>query len=195
MADGIPFVKIQWNGLKMLANLRWENYQSKLFAIVFRSFLNAFSLKREKKKKNPLNLSFRLPQIQNQFGWLPGPFISRISRDETQFLSNQIRFSSTCPISQEGRGFHVRVKCPPMRCGVVKKPLVNVPKLRIRMNENERRKRDEYLRIIGGDRSGPHSWPYIVAVYKDGRFHCGGTIFNQFWVNLEVFLPFLLLPF
>lgn len=68
-----------------------------------------------------------------------------------------------------------------MKCGVTKRPLVNSPRFRIR-NENDRRKRDEYLRIVGGDRSGPHSWPYIVAIYKDGKFHCGGTIFNEFWV-------------
>lgn len=70
-----------------------------------------------------------------------------------------------------------------MRCGVVKKTPFKVPKLRIR-DENERKKREDFLRIVGGDRSTPHSWPYIVALYKDGRFHCGGTIFTSQWVIL-----------
>ncbi|XP_031639042.1 serine protease nudel-like, partial [Contarinia nasturtii] len=120
------------------------------------------------------------PEVQSHLGLLPGKFISLSSHDEREHLSNRIRFSDTCP-TQKGRDIHIRVKCPPMKCGSIKKPLSNLPNLRIR-NENERRKRDEYLRIVGGDRSGPHSWPYIVAIYKDGKFHCGGTIFNEFWI-------------
>ncbi|XP_031617390.1 serine protease nudel-like isoform X2 [Contarinia nasturtii] len=120
------------------------------------------------------------PEVQSHFGLLPGKFISLSSYDEREHLSNRIRFFDTCS-TQKGRDIHIRVKCPPMKCGSIKKPLSNLPKLRIR-NENERRKRDEYLRIVGGDRSGPHSWPYIVAIYKDGKFLCGGTIFNEFWV-------------
>lgn len=72
-----------------------------------------------------------------------------------------------------------------MQCGIVRKSVFNAPKLRIR-GENERKKRDEILRIVGGDRSGPHNWPYVVALYKDGRFHCGGTIINEQWVSLNV---------
>lgn len=98
-------------------------------------------------------------------------------------LAEQIRFSDTCPVNQRGsKKFYVRARCPEMKCGVVKRPMLNLPQLRIR-DENERKKRDEYLRIVGGDRSGPHSWPYIVALYKDGRFHCGGSILSSVWVN------------
>jgi hypothetical protein len=25
----------------------------------------------------------------------------------------------------------------------------------------------------------PYEFPFIVAIYKDGRFHCGGTIYNE----------------
>lgn len=114
---------------------------------------------------------------------LPGPFISRISRDKDQPLSNQVQITRTCPANrQNSHNFHIRVKCPAMKCGLVKRNLNNPPKLRIR-DETERKKREEYLRIVGGDRSGPHNWPYIVALYKDGRFHCGGTILNEYWVR------------
>lgn len=113
---------------------------------------------------------------------LPGPFINRISRDVTLPISAQVRFSETCPMNQMGRkNFHIRVKCPPMKCGMVKPSVFNAPPLRIR-DEKERKKRNDFLRIVGGDRSKPHNWPYIVALYKDGRFHCGGTILNEHWV-------------
>lgn len=59
--------------------------------------------------------------------------------------------------------------------------MLNAPKLHIR-DENKRNKRDEFLRIVGGDRSIPHSWPYIVALYKNGHFHCGGTILTSRWI-------------
>lgn len=25
-------------------------------------------------------------------------------------------------------------------------------------------------------------FPFIVAIYKDGHFHCGGSIYNEQWV-------------
>lgn len=123
--------------------------------------------------RNLIEFYVRIPKIQNTFGFLPGPFISKISHDETQPMSTQVRFSDMCLMGR--RSFHVRVKCPTMKCGMVKKALSNAPRLRVR-SEGERKKRDEYLRIVGGDRSGPHNWPYITAIYKDGRFHCGSSM-------------------
>ena len=128
-----------------------------------------------------------MPKVENRMSKLPGPFISRISRDKNQPLSNQVQITRTCPANRQGsHNFHIRVKCPPMKCGLVKRNLNNPPKLRIR-DETDRKKREEYLRIVGGDRSGPHNWPYIVALYKDGRFHCGGTILNEYWVRSSLF--------
>lgn len=81
-------------------------------------------------------------------------------------------------------------KCPELKCGTTKRLISNIPSLRIR-DENERNKRNEYLRIVGGDRSTPHSWPYIVALYKNGHFHCGGTILSSRWVNANIKLLIL----
>lgn len=25
-------------------------------------------------------------------------------------------------------------------------------------------------------------FPFIVAIYKDGHFHCGGSIYDEHWV-------------
>lgn len=122
---------------------------------------------------------FRLPSIKSEIGILPGPFISKTNTD-------QVRFSDTCPDNSPKRSqFYLRAKCPDLKCGVTTTTTSSsfaVPRLRIR-DDNERKKRNEHLRIVGGDRSGPHSWPYIVAIYKNGRFHCGGTIYTNLWVD------------
>ncbi|XP_050596291.1 serine protease nudel isoform X2 [Bombus affinis] len=38
------------------------------------------------------------------------------------------------------------------------------------------------LRVVGGRASHPKAWPFLVAIYKDGVFYCGGTILNELWV-------------
>ncbi|XP_050343182.1 serine protease nudel [Nymphalis io] len=37
-------------------------------------------------------------------------------------------------------------------------------------------------RVVGGKPSQPAAWPWMVALYRDGMFHCGGVIINQNWV-------------
>lgn len=37
-------------------------------------------------------------------------------------------------------------------------------------------------RVVGGKFSKPAKWPWLVALYKDGFFHCGGVIINHLWV-------------
>lgn len=37
-------------------------------------------------------------------------------------------------------------------------------------------------KVVGGRESLPGSWPWLVAVYEDGAFHCGGVILNEFWI-------------
>lgn len=34
-------------------------------------------------------------------------------------------------------------------------------------------------RVVGGRASRPMAWPYLVAIYKDGDFHCGGVILKE----------------
>lgn len=38
------------------------------------------------------------------------------------------------------------------------------------------------LRVVGGRASEPKAWPFLVAIYKDGHFHCGGIILNELWI-------------
>ncbi|XP_054006397.1 serine protease nudel [Hylaeus anthracinus] len=38
------------------------------------------------------------------------------------------------------------------------------------------------MRVVGGRASHPKAWPFLVAIYKDGSFYCGGVILNEMWV-------------
>ncbi|XP_076761416.1 serine protease nudel [Xylocopa sonorina] len=38
------------------------------------------------------------------------------------------------------------------------------------------------LRVVGGRASQPKAWPFLVAIYKDGLFYCGGVVLNELWV-------------
>lgn len=37
-------------------------------------------------------------------------------------------------------------------------------------------------RVVGGRQSAPAAWPWIVAIYRDGVFHCGGVLLSEIWV-------------
>lgn len=37
-------------------------------------------------------------------------------------------------------------------------------------------------RVVGGKPSQPTSWPWVVAIYRDGVFHCGGVLMSELWV-------------
>nr|XP_012227219.1 PREDICTED: serine protease nudel [Linepithema humile] len=37
-------------------------------------------------------------------------------------------------------------------------------------------------RVVGGRASQPTAWPSLVAIYRDGHFHCGGVIITEFYV-------------
>lgn len=37
-------------------------------------------------------------------------------------------------------------------------------------------------RVVGGRASQPAAWPWVVSIYKNGIFHCGGVIINELWV-------------
>jgi len=38
------------------------------------------------------------------------------------------------------------------------------------------------LRVVGGRASQPRAWPFLVAIYKDGFFHCGGVILSDVYI-------------
>lgn len=122
----------------------------------------------------------REPTISLQISALSGPFISMMIHP--QDLSQEIRIHDSCQFGLNNYRM-VQVRCPDMRCGTTaKKPTFIPPKLNIRDDINRQKREDDFVRIVGGDRSVPHSWPFIVALYKNGLFHCGGTIINENWI-------------
>ncbi|XP_050544964.1 serine protease nudel-like [Daktulosphaira vitifoliae] len=38
------------------------------------------------------------------------------------------------------------------------------------------------FRVVGGISSNPGAWPWLIAMYQDGIFHCGGVILNENWI-------------
>lgn len=56
----------------------------------------------------------------------------------------------------------------------------NIPKEESKKVDNE-----ELLgssRVVGGKPSQPTSWPWVVAIYRNGAFHCGGVLVSEKWV-------------
>lgn len=41
---------------------------------------------------------------------------------------------------------------------------------------------DPIVSIVGGHDSSPGAWPFIVAINKNGHFHCGGAVLSEWWV-------------
>lgn len=37
-------------------------------------------------------------------------------------------------------------------------------------------------RVVGGTDVDPLTWPFIIGMYRDGHFHCGGIIHSELWV-------------
>lgn len=97
----------------------------------------------------------------------------------------------------------LHVKCPPMRCGHPLQPPMKSP-LRVKFasdvmrptgeevdksirasSKSKKRETKSTDRIVGGEPCGPMEWPFLVGMYRDGSFHCGGIIHNEFWVYFE----------
>ncbi|KAH8365787.1 hypothetical protein KR093_004396 [Drosophila rubida] len=118
-------------------------------------------------EKDAANLSFR--QLT-----LPGPFIE-------PSLHGGMHLPQGC----HGRNDHetlvdhvAYVKCAPPQCGLPGKlPAAKLTKRSIRTV-------DESVegRIVGGIFASPMQWPFVVAIYRDGKFHCGGTIYSERWI-------------
>ncbi|SPP87604.1 serine protease nudel isoform X2 [Drosophila guanche] len=107
---------------------------------------------------------------------LPGPFIE-------PSLHAGIHFAQACHGRNNADSLvdHVAyVQCPPTQCGV--------PKNTTKMEHSKRVKRavaKETIgegRIVGGGYTSALQWPFVVAIYRDGKFHCGGTIYSDRWI-------------
>uniref|UniRef100_A0A1A9V3W1 Lectizyme n=1 Tax=Glossina austeni TaxID=7395 RepID=A0A1A9V3W1_GLOAU len=127
-----------------------------------------------------------MPTISFRAISLPGPFIELI-------WSGQPRFSHSC----QKRNSHDRlinqatyVICNLPQCGVVKQRLESVSlrsSKKTPTSQTHHKKRlvkDGDERIVGGSLSVPMEWPFIVAIFRNGDFHCGGSIYSAYWVSI-----------
>lgn len=122
-----------------------------------------------------LNVSFRALT-------LPGPFIE-------PSLHAGVLFAQAC----HGRNGHdslvdhvAYVKCPPMQCGVPKnttKTAAHSKRAKRAVTTAESKEIVGEGRIVGGSYTSALQWPFVVAIYRDGKFHCGGTIYSERWVG------------
>lgn len=104
---------------------------------------------------------------------------------------NSVDLTSTCV---PGRAVHV--ECPQPTCGTR-----ILPRNPFRRSEVDTSVEDEEYtrtkntkvddtngpivgagRVVGGRPSQPGAWPFIVSIYRNGVFHCGGTIISPSWV-------------
>ncbi|XP_042237759.1 mucin-5AC-like isoform X2 [Homarus americanus] len=58
----------------------------------------------------------------------------------------------------------VRVACSNLQCGMRPRAV------------------SHRARIVGGNNSGPGSWPWHAALYKEGEYQCGATLINHRWL-------------
>lgn len=138
------------------------------------------------------------PNITYRSGTLPSQFVQPHPNSMVSDQSGP-SFSDHCTVDNTPNAI-VHVKCPPMQCGQATRPKVT-PLLRIRDETDEphhRRKhksakaartkradaaQEEEVRIVGGMSAPPLVWPFIVGMYRDGTFHCGGVIHSELWVS------------
>ncbi|XP_060875249.1 serine protease nudel isoform X2 [Metopolophium dirhodum] len=84
------------------------------------------------------------------------------------------------------------VECEPEMCGIRSdlKFNKNIDPDRLRRspylepwsNITSRFTRSKDPRVVGGIASNPGAWPWLIALYQDGIFHCGGVILSDQWV-------------
>ncbi|XP_046808532.1 serine protease nudel [Lucilia cuprina] len=118
---------------------------------------------------------------------LPGPFIepahigsahfpqSCQQRDDQDILADHVAY----------------VKCTPTKCGITKRSTKSLlaqkskrfAKLQAAAELQKKREIvNDAGRIVGGTFSKPMEWPFVVALYRNGNFHCGGTIYSEQWI-------------
>ncbi|XP_066975872.1 uncharacterized protein [Macrobrachium rosenbergii] len=90
--------------------------------------------------------------------------ISTLTRDRKSLAGADLRLSldferTSCP-----RKDVVKVSCSSLQCGMRPRAV------------------SHRARIVGGSNSGPGSWPWHAALYKEGEYQCGATLINNQWL-------------
>lgn len=105
---------------------------------------------------------------------IPGPFLMANQGDSIP------TFTDNCQLDRDSNQV-IFVRCPQPQCGVSR--IFEQRSAETRENSNStRHPREAEERIVGGLDAMPMEFPFIVAIYKDGNFHCGGSIYNEHWI-------------
>ncbi|XP_044019367.1 serine protease nudel [Aphidius gifuensis] len=131
----------------------------------------------------------------------PLPIGNQIITYLSETSSGKKSFESNC------RG-SVYVKCPPVSCGirvsnypesyrysriyldnlVASKHNNSVDNSTVQENKSNETDVNDIEpvlagpRLVGGRASEPKAWPFIVTIYRNGHFSCGGVIVNESWI-------------
>lgn len=164
-------------GVSYTEGLLYRNYKGEWFPVCN----NAMKWAKEAcKREIGLNTN-QNPILKFVSKAVGGPFIEPSNHGVVQFPQ-----SCQKQENNEISDHLVYVKCPEMMCGI---PTPVNPKTlgrhRKSLDNVDRTKREkEEERIVGGGHSKPQQWPFIISIYRDGHFHCGGVIYNEEWVSI-----------
>uniref|UniRef100_A0A182K055 Peptidase S1 domain-containing protein n=1 Tax=Anopheles christyi TaxID=43041 RepID=A0A182K055_9DIPT len=115
----------------------------------------------------------REPLLSHGHGSLPGPYISQRANSAV----SQPEFSDAC------NGVYMDVKCPTVRCGTSRLHEQHAARINVRTRRNTNESEIvESVRIVGGSHADPEAYPFIVGIFRDGKYHCGGSIYNEHWI-------------
>lgn len=114
---------------------------------------------------------------------LAGPFIQPNINQQNQVIVTDPTFTESCQLGKifDDENHVMFVKCPLPTCGSSKLFEQTIPREREQKNQT-RITRDTEERIVGGVDAKSMEFPFIVAIYKDGHFHCGGSIYNEHFI-------------
>ena len=113
--------------------------------------------------------------------FVAGPFITEGPNGFPEIVS-------TCSSKQ------FLVRCPPMSCGTSMEESFYSRRIYRNNNESssilleknsrqaESMNKNPMVGVVGGRASKPKAWPFVVALFKNGNFHCGGVIVNEDWI-------------
>lgn len=94
------------------------------------------------------------------------------------------------------------VECPPLFCGLrmtlsnpyrpeevqtsAEEIMNDLERVGVARNDSTISEENEsspgISRVVGGKPSQPAAWPWLVSIYKNGIFHCGGVLINELWI-------------
>jgi hypothetical protein len=111
------------------------------------------------------------PRVEIRSLNIGGPFISEIDMTKT--------ISDTCKINSEKNNVII-VRCERPKCGTSR--VLEMEQETPHRRESPGEVEVGSARIVGGIDALPMEFPFMVAIFKDGNFHCGGSIFNEMWI-------------